>query len=145
MAHSFKGEKKESPVLYQRPTDAATKLIPFEWRWFTLREVKEVARVKCIVAKELEQLTVKLTWTGARGDIDNPTGILSELGAECRIVDFEFLNAADGWLESEGAKPRVIECDAINQKVNDRFQAENQISIIWVLISSFNKKGIIIL
>src|SRR5437867_1017398 len=66
---------------------------------------------------------MKLIGTGARGDIDDRTGIAAVFGAISRVINLKFGNGVDGWLECDLILHHVVQVDAVDHKVDGIFAA----------------------
>src|SRR5215510_10684168 len=108
MSQCFVGEKEERPVLYDWTTESASELVPLERRRLSRGEVEEVTRVQHIVAEELEEFAVEFVGSRTRCDVNDRAGALPILGAKGRVIQLEFLNAADRRLKADRVEPKIV-------------------------------------
>src|ERR1022692_4881343 len=81
--------KEEKPVLEDRTTDRAAKLVPLKWRGSSS---EKVLRVGGIVTKELEERTMELVGARLGHDIDYRAAGESKLRVVLAGVDLNLLN-----------------------------------------------------
>src|SRR5262245_43998263 len=80
--------------------------------------IKEIPCVERAVSKVIEDFTVKLISSRFCRDIGNRARIAAELGAEGRIIDFEFIDGVDRWLERDLLVRNIVQIDSIDHEVH---------------------------
>jgi hypothetical protein len=100
LTQSFKGQKKECPVLDDRAAAVETELVALEWRRLR-RSLEEIAGVERVVAKELESGPVERVGARSGCDVDDRARVPAVLRVEQGVVNPELLYSAERRLKCQ--------------------------------------------
>ena len=102
--------------------------------------IAEISRVHGGVAEEMVNLAVNFIRSGARGDVDDGSGVPAVLRAICRVIDFEFFNGVDGRLERNLILRHVAHLNAVDHEVDFVFASARRIERKGALASQGSRQ-----